>query len=176
MGQMSLLEASVAILLLINTIGATVIPLQKFHTNSERYSESSEARDGGNEYRLPLTVTPDMYNITLTLTPEFGENANFTGEVEILVTAIEDGKNISLHYDDITIVDREVTDMVDTVLELDEDDYDQTTNIYTLTLRNNQTFILGDQYKIKINYTGHLLDDMAGFYRSSYTAENGDKR
>lgn len=177
MGQMSLLGASMALLLLINTIGAAVIPRQELHFNFDHYSESSEARAAGEEYRLPLTVTPEKY--TITLTPDYNDFATFIGEVEILVTAKTDGNNISLHYANMTIDSRKVTDMAnDAELALDDDDdysYDNTTNIYTLTL-SNQSFTPEKQYKINVKYRGHLLDDMAGFYRSSYTTEDGEIR
>lgn len=174
MGQMSLLGVSVALLLLINTIGANVIPRRELHFNSDRYSESSEARAAGEEYRLPLAVKPELY--TITLRPDYNDYTTFTGEVEILVTALKDGNNISLHYADMTIDDRTVTDIDGNVLDLEDDDsYDSTTNIYTLTLRN-ETLIPGEKYKINITYSGHLRDDMAGFYRSSYTAADGGIR
>ena len=176
MGQTSLLGASVALLLLINIMGATVIPRRELHFNSDRFSESSEARAAGNEYRLPPTATPELY--TITLTPDYKDFATFTGEVEILVTAKTDGKSISLHYDNITIDIRTVTETDGTALTLADDDensYDKNTNIYTLTLKD-QTFIPEKRYKINIKYKGHLLDDMAGFYRSSYTTEENEKR
>jgi aminopeptidase 2 len=177
MGQVSLLGARVAILLLINTIGATVIPLQRIYIGSERHSESSEARASDEGYRLPHTATPHVYKITLT--PDYYEFATFTGEVEILVIATTGENSISLHYNNMTIHNRIVTYINGTVLDLDDDDdysYNRTTNIYTLILRNDQTFKPGEIYRIYINYTGHLLDDMAGFYRSSYKTADGEKR
>jgi len=174
MGQMPLLGASVTLLLLINTIGATIIPRRELHLNSDRYSESFEARAAGDEYRLPQTAIPILY--TITLTPDYNDFANFTGEVEIVVTAKTDGNNISLHYADMTIDSQTITALDDTELKLEEDSYDDTTNIYTLTLRNGTTFTPDAIYKIKINYTGYLRDDMAGFYRSSYTTADGEKR
>ena len=176
MGQMSLLGASVSLLLLINNIGAVKIPRRELHFSSDRYSESSEAQAVDEEYRLPLTVIPDNY--TITLTPNYTNFATFTGEVEILVTAKSDGNIISLHYANMTIHSRAVTDMEGNELDLEDDDdnsYDNPTNIYTLTLSNG-IFELDKQYKINIKYTGHLLDSMAGFYRSSYTTADGDKR
>ena len=175
MGQKLMLGASVALLLLINTIGATVMPRRELHLNSDRYSESFEARAPGEEYRLPLTVTPEKY--TITLTPDYKDYATFTGEVEILVTAKTNENTISLHYDNMTIESRTVTDIDGIELQLVDDDnnYNTTTNIYTLRLSSG-TFTLGTQYKIHIKYSGHLLDDMAGFYRSSYTTADGEKR
>ena len=174
MGQMSLLGASVALLLFINFTGATVIPLQQLHFNSDRYSESSLARAAGEEYRLPITVTPELYIITLT--PDYKDFANFTGEVEIVVLARTDGDSISLHYDDMIIHERKVTDLFGTELDLGEDTYNETTNIYKLNLSNNQKLTPNERYRIHINYTGFLRDDMAGFYRSSYTTADGEKR
>jgi hypothetical protein len=177
MGQMSLLGASVTLLLLINTIGATIIPRRELHFNSDRYSESPEARAAGDEYRLPQTAVPVLY--TITLSPDYKDFANFTGEVEIVVTAKTNGSKISLHYADMNISSRAVTDMSNKVLELEEDNdhsYNITTNIFTLTLSNGNTFTEGTNYKIQFKYTGYLRDDMAGFYRSSYTTADGEKR
>jgi hypothetical protein len=176
MGQMSSLGASVTLLLLINTIGATIIPRRELHFNSDRYSESSEARAAGDEYRLPQTATPVLY--TITLTPDYNEFATFTGEVEIVVTAKTNGSSISLHYADMAIDSRTVTEFGGTELELneDKDSYNNATNIYTLTLSDEKKFETGKLYKINIKYTGHLRDDMAGFYRSSYTTADGEKR
>ena len=177
MGQMPLLGTSVTLLLLINTIGATIIPRRELHFNSDRYSESSEARAAGNEYRLPQTALPLVY--TITLTPDYNDFANFTGEVEIMVIAKTDGNNISLHYADMIIDSRTVTEANDAELKLEEDgdqSYNNATNIYTLTLSDGKTFRPNNFYKIKINYTGYLRDDMAGFYRSSYTTADGEKR
>jgi aminopeptidase 2 len=172
MGQMSILGASVALLLLINTIEATVIPLRELHFTSDRYFESYEARATGEEYRLPLTVTPDLY--TITLTPNYTDFATFNGEVLITVTATADANNISLHYDNITVHTTKVTAINGTELDLVSEIYNETTNIYTLRLRQQLT--QGKRYTIYVNYTGHLLDDMAGFYRSSYTTADGKKR
>lgn len=177
MGQMSILGASVGLLLLINFIGATVIPLRQLHFSSDRYSESSLARAAGEEYRLPITVTPDLYIITLT--PDYKDFANFTGEVEIIVTAKTDGDSISLHYNDMIILERKVTNSSGIELDLDNDTYNaynETTNIYTLNLSNNQKLKPNETYRINIRYIGYLRDDMAGFYRSSYTTADGAKR
>jgi hypothetical protein len=73
-----------------------------------------------------------------------------------------------------TIDNTAVTDISGKALRLERKDYNATTNIYTLTLREN--LLTNELYMININYTGHLLDDMAGFYRSSYTTANGEKR
>jgi aminopeptidase 2 len=169
MGQTWLTGESVAVLLLISSIGATVIPLRESHFITDQYSESFGVRANVTEYRLPVTVTPNRYIITLT--PDFS-NFTFDGEVNIDVTAENETSTISLHYDNITIHDVSVISNNGEEL-LNDTNYNNETNIYTLTLNNALT---PGNYSIRINYTGHLLDDMAGFYRSSYTTADGEVR
>jgi aminopeptidase 2 len=176
---MSLLGASVAILLLIHTIGANVIPLQKLRINSERYSESPVARAAGDEYRLPqpLIVIPDTY--TITLTPDYTYWDTFIGEVQIEVTSKKAVNKISLHYDQMTISQQSVTKKGvagELGATYDEKNYDNKTNIYAITLLKGKTLQMNQKYIIYFKYTGHLLEDKAGFYRSSYETANGDKR
>jgi aminopeptidase 2 len=170
MGQTWLKEGSVAVLLLIHCIGATVIPLRELHFNSERYSKSSGVRAEDADYHLPITVTPNSYKITLT--PNFAD-FTFDGEVHISVSAESQTNNISLHYDNITVHSVNVIDENNTSLEPDSVQYNEETNIYTIT--RNESLAPGN-YIINITYTGHLLDDMAGFYRSSYTSADGEVR
>ena len=40
----------------------------------------------------------------------------------------------------------------------------------------SQEFKAGNNYSITVSYTGYLQDDNTGFYRSSYTDDNGNKR
>ena len=41
---------------------------------------------------------------------------------------------------------------------------------------NNVTFTEGNNYALNIGFKGHLKSDNAGFYKSSYTDEDGYKR
>jgi aminopeptidase 2 len=173
MGQTWLIGGSVAVLLLINSIGTTVIPLRELHFTADRYSKSFGVRADNADYHLPVTVTPNRYKITLT--PNFVD-FDFDGEMDIEVTAETATSSISLHYDNITIHNITVTDDAaedGVFLPVQREEYNEETNIYTITL--NDALEPGN-YSIHINYTGHLLDDMAGFYRSSYTDADGEVR
>jgi aminopeptidase 2 len=169
MGQTWHLGACVALLLLINITSANVIPLRELQFNPDRYSESRGTR-AGEEYRLPKTVKPEFYQITLT--PDF-DGFNFTGTVDITTTAISDTKNISLHYDSITVNNVTVTgsDGADIFVS---HNYTEDTDIFTITLSTELK--IGENYTIHIDYTGILHDDMAGFYRSSYITADGEQR
>jgi aminopeptidase 2 len=169
MGHIWFVREIVTLLLLIYTIEASVIPLRELHFTSDLYSESQRARATDEEYHLPVTVTPVSYIITLT--PDFVDFV-FDGEVEISVTAEQETDNISLHYNNMTLHSTEVLNERDEFLNFTED-YNEETNIYTILLDNTTE---PGNYTIRITYTGHLLDDMAGFYRSSYTTADGEQR
>lgn len=174
MGQTWLIGGSVAVLLLIHSIGATVIPLPEFHFSADRYNESSGVRAEDGDYRLPVTVIPNRYRITLT--PNF-DDFNFVGEVDIEVTAESATRTISLHYDSIIIDTVTVTSVDDKNAYDVSEQYDPETNIYTLTLTDeDEPELEPGNYIIHIEYTGQLRDDMSGFYKSSYTIGDNDVR
>ncbi|KAJ9579419.1 hypothetical protein L9F63_024473 [Diploptera punctata] len=129
----------------------------------------------GDNYRLPLTVVPHHYYIKLV--PYFQErNFTFDGEVEITVTAITDSNNITLHYDDLEILETPSVISPDNLqaLEVVETNYDNDTNFYTLYF--NDTLVPQQEYVIGIKYIGDLEQDMSGFYKSSYNTTNNETR
>jgi aminopeptidase 2 len=168
MGQIWRLGAYMALLLLINITSSSVIPLRELQFNPDRYSDSRSTR-ADEDYHLPKTVKPESYKITLT--PNF-ESFTFTGIVDITVTALLDTDSISLHYDRITVNTVTVTKNSANVLLTQN--YDLDTNIFTLVL--DSTFVTRETATIHIEYDGILHDDMAGFYRSSYTTADGQVR
>jgi aminopeptidase 2 len=157
-----------ALLLLINITSASVIPLRELHFNPDRYSESPGTR-ADEDYHLPKTVKPDSYKITLT--PDF-DTFTFTGTVDISVTALTDTDSISLHHDKITIHNVTVTTNNTDIPLIHM--YAEATNIFTIKLDTSLT--ARETCTIHIDYEGVLHDDMAGFYRSSYTTADGEVR
>lgn len=162
------LGACVSLLLLINITSANVIPLRELHFNPDRYSESRGTR-ADEDYHLPKTVKPEFYKITLT--PNF-DNFTFIGTVDITVSAPNGTDSISLHYDKIT-VDTVIVSCNNVEIPLN-DSYVEATNIFTLELET--PLISEESCIIHIDYEGVLHDDMAGFYRSSYTTADGEER
>ena len=123
-----------------------------------------------NDYRLPLTVVPQHYSIKLV--PYFEErNFTFDGEVEITVTAITDSNNITLHYDNLEILETPSVISSDNLhaLEVVDTSYDNKTNFYTLQLSGN--LVRDRNYIIHIKYLGYnAVSSTGGFYRCSYKA------
>ena len=53
--------------------------------------------------------------------------------------------------------------------------YEQTTQFLTIDF-HNVIFTRNNNYSISIGFKGHIKDDNAGFYKSSYTDPDGNKR
>ncbi|MSY19033.1 MAG: M1 family peptidase, partial [Actinobacteria bacterium] len=110
-------------------------------------------------YRLPLTVLPRHYAVTLE--PEL-DQASFAGTVRIDIEVTEGVERIVLNAIELEVfsvlVDSQPVDF-----SLDEDT--QRLTIAAHLAAGNAT--------IDVAFTGILNDKLRGFYRSTYTDDNG---
>ena len=119
-----------------------------------------------NPYRLPYSVEPTTYR--LTLAPDL-EAASFTGTVDIEVRVHDDVDHVVLNA-----IELELTDAV--VLTPDGRTstatwtYDTTYERVTLSLP--EPLSIGEA-TIRLAFTGILNDQLHGFYRSSFTDAEG---
>ena len=120
------------------------------------------------DYRLPRSVIPNHYAITLE--PDL-EAATFAGEVVIDVDVVEPVVEIVLNAIELEIVSAEVVvggrTMVPKVT-LDEANE-------RLTLALDYSIPVGPA-SIRISFTGILNDNLHGFYRSTYTDPDGESK
>jgi hypothetical protein len=145
-------------------------------------TKSSDIRESRPDYRLPTNVRPIHYKITLDpLIEEGSDPENFTGVVEITVNVIDDTESIILHHNEINITYVSITRTSDeTDLNVIQD-YDPVTHFWVLKHetyydgQTERTFRRNEHYLIKANYIGKLLDDMHGFYRSSYWDDDDER-
>jgi len=120
------------------------------------------------DYRLPRSVIPAHYAITLE--PDLSE-ATFTGSVVIDVEVLEPVMEIVLNAIELDIVSAEVAVGGRTMtpeVSLDEESE-------RLTLGLDYSIPIGHA-SIRISFTGILNDQLHGFYRSTYTAPDGESR
>jgi puromycin-sensitive aminopeptidase len=120
-------------------------------------------------YRLPRTVTPRRYD--LTLSPDL-DQATFAGEARIQVDVHEPVEQIVLNALELDIAEVELiaedgTTLAGTV-ELDEE-----TERATISLPATAA---PGVYRLHLTFTGTLNDKLRGFYRSTFTDEDGNQR
>ncbi|KAF2196759.1 hypothetical protein GQ43DRAFT_382549 [Delitschia confertaspora ATCC 74209] len=117
---------------------------------------------------LPKNVKPVHYD--LTLEPNF-ENFTYEGKVVIDLDVVEDTTSISLNTIDLKIHSTQVTSGDQVIASSSELQYDEDTQTTKISL--SDTIRAGSKAKLTHTFTGILNDNMTGFYRSSFKAQDG---
>ncbi|KAM7359628.1 suppressor of ER stress-induced death isoform 1-T6 [Cochliomyia hominivorax] len=174
-------------------IVCTAVPMR--HKVNEQNVTDSSMRTYEQDVRLPTSIKPLKYNISLE--PYLYEgNFTFNGEVHINILVLEDCYNITLHALDLDISKNDVAILA---LEKITDKKSKASNSTTSKVGGNnevganelrirkqylleakQFFIIelydkllkNTEYVIKIKFTGLIQDYLQGFYRSSYKVRN----
>lgn len=134
-----------------------------------------DTRDDSDPYRLPMTVYPESYEITLQLEENFGPSGVFEGSVNITLQTYAAVNSITLHASLLDIIKNNVNlhcqgYETDLFADLGND-----TTYDFITVYASQEIPNNTECSLTISrYTGKLMDDMRGFYRSSYTNTNGE--
>ena len=116
-------------------------------------------------YRLPNTVVPDRYD--LTLAPDLG-SATFEGSVDITLRVIEPVQEIVLNAADLQVHDAGLRTGLDPTqgrVALDE-------ATERLTVAFDEPVGAGD-HVLSIRFSGTLNDKLEGFYRSTFKDADG---
>ena len=120
--------------------------------------------------RLPTTVTPTNYKITLK--PDF-ESLTFEGNQSIAVRVNEETDRVVLNANELQLTSSLFTDEKGQTLKsvaIEPDLYAQTVAIVFGSRLSIGTGTLA------INYTGILNDRLCGFYRCRYVTQEGEER
>ncbi|MDP9075342.1 MAG: M1 family metallopeptidase, partial [Actinomycetota bacterium] len=120
-------------------------------------------------YRLPRTVLPDRYD--LTLTPDL-DSATFAGEARIRVNITAPVKKIVLNAVDLDILTAEVLSE-DGTRHVPEVTYDPAEERVVLDLA--VAAFVGVWY-LDLTFTGVLNDKLQGFYRSTFKGSDGQEQ
>ncbi|XP_038058558.1 uncharacterized protein LOC119729837 [Patiria miniata] len=136
--------------------------------------------------RLPLDVIPKRYNVLLQpfITTDdaqdslMGRNFTFDGLVTIKVECNKPTKTITLHTLELTLHEppkvTSLRDGVDAKDLFESYEFDKEYDFLVITLK--ESLMRGQDYEIKVNYSGELNDKLAGWYRSSYITADGEER
>lgn len=124
------------------------------------------------DYRLPLNIIPETYELHLTPYLEEG-NFTFDGIVNISANVATATNKVVFHTNEITWNNITVTS---NGTEIGIVDISHSSTYHFLTIELEFTISVGSVLAIYIEYQGILNDQMTGFYRSSYINASGDTR
>ncbi|XP_066591273.1 aminopeptidase N-like [Prorops nasuta] len=120
-------------------------------------------------YRLPGTIIPTSYNLRL-LTHLSASNFTYDGKVDISIKVLEETNTIVLHAFKLEILQEntrllKINGETLKYIALSSQQYDQEKQFYLISpLENLQV----GRYILKLSFVGEIVDDVFGFYRSSY--------
>ncbi|XP_030623171.1 aminopeptidase N isoform X1 [Chanos chanos] len=133
------------------------------------------------KYRLPDTLLPDSYNVTLwpRLQPNKDGLYVFTGNSSMVFKCVRETNVILIHSNKLSLTKTNGhlarlcslgCNPVPTIWKT----WLQETTQY-LVIQLNGYLQVGESYQLQTEFEGELADDLAGFYRSEYD-ENGEKK
>lgn len=135
-----------------------------------------QPRVDGYAYRLPNSTKPEAYVVDLT-TNIHNSVFDFVGTVAIDIVVLQPTPVITLHQRQLTIsfITLESFPLTGATIPLSPHTYDPISEFVSIPLESG-TLTVNGRYRLIITYTGTLRTDEAGFYRSSYVADDGTRR
>nr|XP_029524189.1 aminopeptidase N isoform X2 [Oncorhynchus nerka] len=134
------------------------------------------------KYRLPDTLKPDHYN--LTLWPQLTVNAQdlyiFTGKSYVVFQCVKETDLILIHSNKLNYTKwgddhlAKLSALGSTPAPTIKKSWLQPTTQF-LVLELNGKLAVGESYQLDTWFVGELADDLGGFYRSVYTEEGEEK-
>lgn len=121
------------------------------------------------EYRLPNTVTPHHYEITLS--PDL-ESFTFAGQETVRITINEPVSQIVLNAAELAISHA-------CAIDAKGEKFEATVALQEKSERAILSFgqpLPAGQFKLHLDFSGVLNDKLHGFYRSSYKTESGEQK
>jgi puromycin-sensitive aminopeptidase len=123
-----------------------------------------------NPHRLPSSVVPSHYRIHLE--PNLVE-ATFSGNVEIEVEVGQATDSIQINSAELVISAARVLDAVGSKVEATDIEHDEKMERATLSFDSE---LSSGPYTIVAEFTGILNDKLRGFYKSTFTDDDGVER
>ena len=153
--------ALVAVVLIFIIVGVVI---------SARGSSGGGKNEPWMEVRLPESITPETYNVSLDV--DLKDMFAVYGTVDITASVVSETNYVIIHAKDMTISRAQVIQGEKEIKKVSEFFYTEN-EYYVIEL--SKVLKVGT-ISIHMNYNYTLCDDLVGFYRSSYKAAAGDDR
>ncbi|NWZ36876.1 AMPN Aminopeptidase, partial [Brachypodius atriceps] len=135
-----------------------------------------------NRWRLPTTLKPEFYEVSLQpfLQPDANDMYIFKGNSSVVFTCEEATDLILIHSNKLNY-----TMQGSFHATLQAEDGGTAPAISNTWLETPTQYLVvqletplqqGQRYRLSSSFTGELADDLAGFYRSEYTDESGNRQ
>ncbi|MBA3363753.1 MAG: DUF2808 domain-containing protein, partial [Actinobacteria bacterium] len=118
-------------------------------------------------YRLPRTVVPSRYDLTLEPNLDTG---GFQGSIEVAIEIVEPVTEIVLNSNELRLDDATLTAADGRTVEVSKILTDDDAERATVDLTETAT---PGEWTLRIGFQGQLNPRLTGFYRSTYTDEDG---
>lgn len=174
---LSLLLSSILFGLVALNVAGTSAPIGKTIASDAPIVFSDDASNAV-QYRLPNNSRPISYDIQLTTNVHIAD-FRVVGRVRITIEVLTSPtRSIALHHRQLTIgTVRLISAASGDVILTRPSEYSEINELLTVTLQDNVADLtVGLRYILEIDYTSTLREDLRGFYRSSYTADDGSVR
>ncbi|XP_077419547.1 aminopeptidase Ey-like [Vanacampus margaritifer] len=143
---------------------------------------TSAPKEPWHHYRLPQSLAPISYNITLwpRLVPREDGAYFFTGRSSVVFTCVEDTDLILIHANKLNLSSRDDGHPA-RLLGLNGVEVPGLTRSWLeaptqyLVIQLNSRLRAGSTYELITEFEGELADDLGGFYRSEYL-QDGEKK
>ncbi|KAM4602814.1 aminopeptidase Ey-like [Polymixia lowei] len=161
--------------------GGTTIPTTSSTTSSSSSSTPSPPKEPWERYRLPDSLTPVSYNVTLwpRLEPDRDGLYIFTGRSAVVFTCVKETDLILIHSNKLNLTTSQGFHATLTGLDGAAVPRMQSSwlvgNTEYLVLQLRDRLDVGRSYVLHTEFKGELADDLEGFYRSEYI-EDGVKK
>ncbi|KAH8332337.1 hypothetical protein KR074_001324 [Drosophila pseudoananassae] len=121
-------------------------------------------------YRLPTALRPQKYHLRILTNLENPEDLKFAGTVKIIIEALENTNNITLHSKNLTIDESQIT--LREISGGKEDNCVSSTAVNPAhdfyILKTCQELVAGNIYELSLPFAADLNRQLEGYYRSSY--------
>ena len=157
-----------------NAVQPTVQPTEEASTTKPATTTPTPSNEPWDKYRLPDTLKPSKYNVTLWPRLEKDDHGMyiFTGHSTVDFECVKETDLILIHSNKLNLttfngrhatltgLDRAAAPTIKTT-------WLQETTHY-LVIQLNGKLVQGQSYQLYTSFTGELADDLGGFYRSEY--------